>query len=275
MSGSAAKTAVLTALAANACLAVAKLLAAAATGSSAVLSEAVHSFAATIHQILMIAGGRQAHANADRTQGRTRDAHFWALVVGTLIFSLAAGVTIHEGIERLQRPMPLSDPWPGFQALGGALLVQATLVWLAARNSERPDAAQADESGPDPKLQTTLVESLAAIVGLLAALAGFAATSVWGWPSGDALASIVVGLVQGGVAAMLAIKTRALLVNTSHAAKPASALGPMETGETALAEIASTGAVEIGEGATRPDRRISEPPRKSYPPPKRAKGRKR
>jgi cation diffusion facilitator family transporter len=230
MAASGSTTVVLAALAGNGCIAVIKLVAAAWTGSAAMLSEAVHSIADTANQGLLLLGLGRARRAPDATHpfGYGMEVYFWAFVVAILLFSLGAGVAIYEGIDKLQHPHPISNPMVNFAVLGIALVFEAGSAWVALREferhrgGERPIAALRESK--DPALYTVLLEDLAAILGLLVALAGVSVSHFLGWAEGDAVASIVIGLILGGVAAFMSLETKGLLIGEAAAPEVVEAI---------------------------------------------------
>ena len=193
---------------ANAAIAVAKLMAAAMTGSAAILAEAVHSIAAAPSQALLLLGlKRAARPPHPRHPMRyVRELRFWTSVAPILLYSLGAGVAISEGIGRQQRAQPLTEPSHGYVVLVVALLVQAAVAHRAWRQLQK-----ARDIG-HPVATTVALETKAALAGLCAALAGAALSHGLGWSEADALASIAVGLIMGAVAALAALESKALLV---------------------------------------------------------------
>ena len=241
MAASGSTKVVLSALAANALIATAKFAAAAWTGSAAMLSEAIHSLADTANQGLLLHGARKARRPADARHpfGYAKELYFWAFVVAVLLFSLGAGVAIYEGIHKWRKPEPVTDPWVNFAVLGLALVCEAgsTALAVAEFNRQRGNAGAflALRGSKDPALFTVLLEDLAAIAGLLVALAGLTAAHVFGWPAGDAVASIVIGIILGLVAAFMAIETKALLIGEAAAPEVVATISRLIAGEMGAA----------------------------------------
>ena len=233
MAASGSTTVVMSALGANALIAAAKFAAAAWTGSAAMLSEAIHSLADTANQGLLLHGARQARRPADARHpfGYAKELYFWAFVVAVLLFSLGAGVAIYEGVHKLRQPEPVTDPWVNYVVLGLALVCEAgsTILAFAEFNRQRgtAGAVRALRGSKDPALYTVLLEDIAAIAGLLVALAGLVAAHVFGWAIGDAVASIVIGIILGLVAAFMAIETKALLIGEAAAPEVVGAIEAM------------------------------------------------
>ncbi len=209
---------VLIALTCNFGIAVAKFVAAAYTGSSAMLSEAIHSLVDTSNQGLLYHGIRRSRRPADARHpfGYAKEIFFWSFVVAIVLFSLGSGVAIYEGIDKLLHPHPISNPHVNYMVLGVALLLESFSTWkaVAAFNATRDGqrALAALRSSKDPALFTVLLEDFAALAGLVVALAGIAAAHLLALPWADGLASIVIGLILAAVAAFLAIEIKSLLI---------------------------------------------------------------
>jgi cation diffusion facilitator family transporter len=216
---------VLVALACNLGIAVAKFAAAGWTGSSAMLSEAIHSLVDTSNQALLLVGIRRAARPADVQHpfGYSKELYFWSFIVAILLFSLGAGVAIYEGVEKLINPHPVSDPAVNYVVLAVALVLEgvSTAKALSEFNRRRgtADPFAALRSSKDPALFTVVLEDLAAMVGLFVAAIGIAVAHLTGNPGADGVASIVIGLVLGAVAAFMSVEIRSLIVG--EAASPA------------------------------------------------------
>ena len=237
MAASGSTRVVVAALAANGMIAIAKFAAAAWTGSAAMLSEAIHSLADTANQGLLLHGMRRAARPADDRHpfGYAKELYFWAFVVAILLFSLGAGVAIYEGVDKLRHPHPVTDPLINYAILGIAIVVEvaSTVVALREFNRQRGDAAllAALRSSKDPALFTVLLENLAALAGLVVAFAGIAASHLLGWPAGDAIASIVIGIILGLVAAFMSIETKGLLIGEAASQQVSDAIATIISGE--------------------------------------------
>ena len=217
MAGDASTKVVLAALACNAGIAAAKFAASLLTGSSAMLSEAVHSLIDTSNQALMLYGLRRAARPADKAHpfGYEHEIYFWSFVVAILLFALGAGVSIYEGVGKLARPTPLVDPEINYLVLAVSLVLEIGSATVAIREfnktrGDRPLIA-ALRASKDPSIFTILLEDMAAIAGLVVAFIGVIAAHVWGVPEADGAASIVIGLILAMVAAFVAIEVKSLL----------------------------------------------------------------
>ena len=112
MSAHASKKVIYAALAGNGLIAVTKFIASSMTGSSAMLSEAIHSVVDTGNQVLLLFGLKRANRPPDRKHpfGYGMELYFWTFVVAILIFAVGAGLSIYEGIDKLQDPHPITNP---------------------------------------------------------------------------------------------------------------------------------------------------------------------
>lgn len=215
---------VLIALACNFGIAVSKFAAAAYTGSSAMLSEAIHSLVDTSNQALLFHGIKRAARPADERHpfGYAKELYFWSFVVAILLFSLGSGVSIYEGVEKLLHPHPIRNPEVNYAVLGMAIFLESISTWQAlkafntTRNGDR--ALTALRRSKDPAMFTVLLEDIAALAGLVVAFAGIAAAHLAGLEWADGVASVIIGLILASVAAFLAIEIKSLLVG--EAASP-------------------------------------------------------
>ncbi|MBN8912436.1 MAG: cation diffusion facilitator family transporter [Rhizobiales bacterium] len=223
MAASGSTGVVVLALTANFGIAVAKFAAAAWTGSSAMLAEAVHSLADTGNQALLLLGIRRADRPADAIHpfGYGRELYFWGFVVAVLLFSLGAGVAIYEGVQKLIEPRPIKDHVFNYVVLAFAFALSAisaarTVGAVNRRHGTAP-ASAAFRAAKDPTLFTVLVENIAALVGIAVAAIGIAISDWTGSSTADGYASIAIGLLLGAVAAFMGIEIRSLIVGESAA----------------------------------------------------------
>lgn len=218
MASGGSQSVVLVALAANLVIALAKFAAAAWTRSSAMLSEAIHSLVDTSNQALLLYGLHRARQPADARHpfGYSKEIYFWSFVVAVLLFSMGAGVSIYEGIEKLRDPHPISDFWLNYLVLGLAISLEGFSAFKAilAFNSHRGPRGwlAALRASKDAALFTVLLEDIAAVTGLLIALFALLCVQFLGWEQADAVASILIGLLLATVAAFMSVEIRSLLV---------------------------------------------------------------
>ncbi|TGD95761.1 cation diffusion facilitator family transporter [Methylobacterium nonmethylotrophicum] len=226
--------AIYTAAGANLAIAVAKFVGAFFTGSSAMLAEGVHSVVDTANQVLLLVGLKRAAKPADARFpfGYGREVYFYAFLVALLIFLGGGAFAVYEGVHKLQHPEPAADAVilgrtvPGFivnlAILGFAVLAEGYSCLVALRafwdEKGRLPPITAIRRSKDPALFTVLVEDVAALTGLVVALAGVILAETLRQPAFDGIASIAIGLILIGMAVFLMIETHGLLVG--EAAEP-------------------------------------------------------
>jgi cation diffusion facilitator family transporter len=227
------------ALAGNALIAATKFAAATYTGSSAMLSEAIHSLVDTGNQGLLLLGIARSRRPADKEHpfGYGMELYFWAFVVAILIFGLGAGISFYEGVTRLADPHPVSSFGINYAVLAAAMVFEGA-AWLVAFhefNQVRGERGFLEEvrRSKDPTVFTVLFEDSAAMLGLVAAFIGLLATQFLHLEWADAAASIVIGIILALTAIGLAYETKSLL--TGEAASPSTVEGVRQM---ALAEPA-------------------------------------
>jgi cation diffusion facilitator family transporter len=218
---SGSKLVVYAALAGNLAIAITKFVAAAITGSSAMLSEGVHSLVDTTNEVLLLYGMSRAKKDPDRSHpfGYGRELYFWAFIVALLVFALGAGVSIYEGVAHLMHPEPMERPLVNYIVLLASMVFEGASWLLALRDfrSHKGDLGyfQAFRRSKDPTTFTVLFEDSAALLGLLIALAGVAAAQWLAMPRLDGVASIAIGIVLAISSLLLARETKGLLIGES------------------------------------------------------------
>jgi cation diffusion facilitator family transporter len=216
--GGSSRRVVYAALVGNLLVAITKAAAAAWTGSSAMLSEAIHSFVDTGNEVLLLYGLRRAGRRADREHplGHGRELYFWSFIVALLVFALGATVSLYQGVLHVLEPEPISDPLVSYIVLAFAFLFEGGSWWVALRQFIAAKGElgfyEAFRRSKDPPSFMVLFEDSAALIGILiAALGTFAATQL-GAPIFDGLASVMIGLVLAATAGLLARESKSLLI---------------------------------------------------------------
>ena len=218
MASHASKKVIYAALAGNGAIAVTKFFAASITGSSAMLSEAIHSVVDTGNQGLLLYGIRRAKRPADPQHpfGYSMELYFWTFVVAILIFAVGAGISAYEGIIKLMNPHPVTSPHINYIVLGLAMVFEAGAWWIAFREFRRSKGSlgylAAVRRSKDPTVFTVLFEDSAAMLGLIAAFLGIALGQALDMPELDGVASIVIGVILALTAALLAYESKGLLI---------------------------------------------------------------
>lgn len=212
------KNAVLAALAGNLLVAATKLLAAIWTGSSAMLSEAVHSFVDSGNEVLLLYGMRRAGRRPDEQHplGYGRELYFWSFIVALLVFAVGAGVSAYEGIRHVWAPEPINDPLVSYVVLALAGLFEGGSWLVSLRQFKAAKGPlgyyEAFRRSKDPPSFMVLFEDSAALAGILiAGLGTFAAVQLHD-PIFDGLASILIGVVLAAVSLLLARESKSLLI---------------------------------------------------------------
>ena len=212
------KQVVVAALVGNLLVAFTKAGAAAWTGSSAMLSEAVHSFVDTGNEMLLLYGMRRAarRADAEHPIGYGRELYFWSFIVALLVFALGAGVSIYEGILHVLHPEPISDPLVAYIVLAAAFAFEGASWRVSFRQFRAAKGPlgyyDAFRRSKDPPSFMVLFEDSAALIGILIAVVGTMTATLLDAPVFDGIASILIGLVLAGTAALLARESKSLLI---------------------------------------------------------------
>jgi len=218
MAKSSTRKTVWAALAGNLLVAAAKFMAAAVTGSAAMLSEAVHSFIDTINEVLLLYGIARSRRPADRAHplGYGRELYFWSFVVALLIFALGAGVSFYQGMGHILEPTPLERPAVIYIVLGVSLLFESASWVISIRAFRASKGAmswwEAFRRSKDPPAFIVVFEDSAAILGIFVAAGGTAAALISGDPRWDGVASIAISIILAAVAGLLARESKELLI---------------------------------------------------------------
>ncbi|TMJ15112.1 MAG: cation diffusion facilitator family transporter [Alphaproteobacteria bacterium] len=221
MSAKGSNRTLIIALAANMGIAVSKFVAAGITGSSAMLTEGVHSVVDSSNQLLLMWGRRQAEKPADALHpfGYGRELYFWSFVVAVLVFALGAGVSVYEGILHILEPEEAQSPLIGYSVLLVAFLLEGWSTVAAFKEFRESKGSlswvQAIRRSKDPPGFIVLLENGAAMVGIVVAAIGLALSHATANPFFDGAASVVIGIVLGITAFILAVESKALLIGES------------------------------------------------------------
>jgi cation diffusion facilitator family transporter len=212
------KIAIYGAIAANVAIAATKFVVAGITGSSAMLSEGIHSAVDTFNGVLLLVGIRLSKrpATPEHPFGHGKELYFWSLIVAVLIFGLGGGVSLYEGIQHIRHPEPMRDPTWNYVVLGLAALFEGASFFIALREFRRQARGvpfwQALGQSKDPTTYTVLAEDSAALAGLAVAALGIYLGHRLDMPALDGAASVVIGLLLAGVAVLLISQARGLLI---------------------------------------------------------------
>jgi cation diffusion facilitator family transporter len=217
-SASESKTAIAVAILGNIAIAVTKFVAAFMTGSSAMVSEGIHSFVDTGNGALMLLGLRQSQKppDADHPFGYGKELYFWSLIVSFGIFAVGCGMSVYEGLTHLLHPEPIINPFWNYAVLGFAFLFEGIswlFGWRVFRMAKgRRGILQAIHESKDPSTFLVFLEDSAALVGLVIASVGIVLGRLWNNPYMDGLASVLIGLLLGVISIFLARESKGLLI---------------------------------------------------------------
>jgi cation diffusion facilitator family transporter len=212
------KLSVYVALASNLAIAVTKFGAAAFTGSSAMLSEGVHSLVDTTNELLLLYGIRRAARPPDikHPLGHGRELYFWSFIVALLVLVFGAAVAGYEGINHILHPVVMRHHLANYLVLGASFLFEGASWWVGLKafraTQGRQGYFEAFRNSKDPTTFTVLFEDSAALAGLLIAAAGIAAAQAWRAPWIDGLASVGIACVLLVSSLLLARETKDLLI---------------------------------------------------------------
>ena len=209
------------AIAANLGIAAVKFVAAFFTGSSAMLSEGIHSLVDTGNQLLLLLGLKRSRRPADENHpfGHGKELYFWSLVVAIVLFGVGGGMSFYEGITHILHPSELTDPTWAYATLAVGLLFEGASWFIALRELRKVNGEvglwKAVRASKDPAVFVVLVEDSAALAGLVIALVGIWLGHHYQNPTFDGAASVAIGVVLAVVAVFLALESRALLIGES------------------------------------------------------------
>ena len=222
---SGSKKVIYAALVGNGLIAITKFIAASITGSSAMISEGIHSMVDTGNQLLLLLGLKRASrpASGRFPFGHGKEVYFWSFIVAILIFALGSGISIYEGIQHILHPAELSDPTVNYIVLILAFIFEGFALFFAIKEFNKARGKigtfQAVAEGKDPTLFVVLFEDTAAMSGLIVAFTGILLAQITGNPLWDGIASVAIGVILGLTAIWLAYETKGLLIGEAASPK--------------------------------------------------------
>ena len=240
------------AIAANVGIAVLKFFAAALSGSSAILAEAIHSLVDTADGVLLYVGLRRGKLPADEQHpfGHGKEVYFWTLVVAILVFAVGGGMSVFEGITHLMEPRRLTNPVWSYAVLLGSMVFESiswTVAWRQFKKERHGRGIwQTIEDSKDPSTFAVLFEDSAALLGLVVATAGITLELLLQSSVPDAIASIVIGLILMGTAVTLARATQSLLVGETASREIVDGIRRIASADRDVARTGRVLAVHFG-----------------------------
>jgi cation diffusion facilitator family transporter len=209
------------ALGANFVIAVAKTTGAAFTGSSSMLAESIHSYADCANQALLLWGLREGRrpASEDHPLGHGKAIYFWSFIVALMLFSMGGLFSIYEGIHKLRAPEPLANAWVAMAILAFALCAEGVSLWGCLREVDKERGRRSlwrwFRESRQSELLVVFAEDVAALGGLVLALAFIALAQATGHGVWDAVGSICIGVLLVVVAVFVGAEVKALLIGQS------------------------------------------------------------
>jgi cation diffusion facilitator family transporter len=229
--------AVIAALAVNLAIAIAKFIAFLFTGSASMLAEAVHSFADTFNELLLIIGrGRSRRARTlEHPFGYGRERYFYAFIVAVMLFTVGAAFSIYDGVHKILAPESVEAPTIAFIVLGLSVVLESFSLRTAIveANASRGKAGWREfvRSTKSAELPVVLMEDTAALLGLVFAFGGVLLSVLTGDGAWDGAGSVLVGLLLAGAAFIVGHETKSLLIGESASAEvSASIVSALESG---------------------------------------------
>lgn len=221
MAASGSKLAIYGAIAANLAIAIAKFVASFITGSSAMLSEGIHSAVDSTNGMLLLYGLKKSKTPPDLKHpfGYGKEIYFWSFVVALLIFALGGGIAIYEGILHILHPEPSTNVMVNYIVLSMAIVFEgASLIVALKQFTGRvtlKGLLKKIRRSKDAASFAVIIEDLGAIVGLIVALIGVFIGDYFDYPYADGAASVIIGMILTGMAVVLATETKGLLLGES------------------------------------------------------------
>lgn len=244
--------AVITAMLANAGIAIAKFVAYLVTGSAAMLAESIHSVADTANQALLLLGGRRAQRVADdRHQfGYGRERYFWAFVVAMILFALGGIFSIYEGISKIRDPHELTSLGWAIGVLIFAIALESFAMRTAVLESLKVKGDKTwwefIRKSRSPELPVILLEDSGALIGLFLALAGVGLSVVTGNPLWDGLGTLGIGILLVAISVVLTIEMKSLLIGEAATREHIAAITSVLDGHEAVTKVINMKTQHIG-----------------------------
>jgi len=220
------RRAIYAAFAANLGIAIAKLIGAIITGSAGLLAETFHSLADTGNQALLLVGGRRANRKPSKEHpfGYGSERYFWSFVVALVLFSLGGLFALYEGIQKLRTPHEASNLGLAIIILLFAIVLETFSLRTAVKEANKSKLRDVSwwsyiKNSKEPELPVVLLEDIGAEIGLFLALIGVIVASITDNSRWDALGSLAIGALLIGIAFVLAVNMKSLLIGEAATAE--------------------------------------------------------
>jgi cation diffusion facilitator family transporter len=213
------RTSIYAALISNTAIGIIKFVAAYFSGSSAMLSEGIHSIVDSCNELLLLFGINRSKRPADIEHpfGHGQDLYFWSLIVSILVFGLGGGMSVYEGISHVRNPIAMDDALWNYVVLGSAFVFEAVSFYIAVRDFLKEPGSKGHfwsnlRKSKDPGFFIVIYESVGDLAGLIIAFGGVILSNYFNNPVIDGIASILIGLVLTVIAILMIIESRNLLI---------------------------------------------------------------
>jgi cation diffusion facilitator family transporter len=245
---------------ANVAIAAAKFGAWLLTGAASLLAEAIHSAADSANQILMLIGGKASRrpATAQHPFGFGRDRYISAFLVAIILFSMGGLFALYEAWHKFQEvaeghPNELLESawwWVPIAVLGFGIVAESFSLRTALREIKAVKGSdslvQFVRSSRAPELPVILLEDIAALTGLVFAMAGVSLTLLTHNGYWDVIASGLIGVLLVAVAIIVAIEIKSLLVGESARPEAEQRISQALTSDPALERLIYLKTIHIG-----------------------------
>jgi cation diffusion facilitator family transporter len=246
------KTAIFAAIIGNLLIAVTKFIASAFTGSSAMLSEGIHSVVDTGNGLLMLFGVYKGGKPPDEAHpfGHGREVYFWSLIVAVSIFAVGGGFSVYEGISHLRHPAEIENPTWNYAVLGFSFVFEG-ISWLFGwrafrKNRKGKSIIKAIQASKDPTSFTVVLEDSAALIGLVIAFFGVLLGNQFNLPYFDGVASVLIGLLLCVVALFLGYESKGLLIGESVDKETLRGIQRIANAETSVEKVLQALTIYVG-----------------------------
>jgi cation diffusion facilitator family transporter len=258
--------AVIAAMVANGGIAVTKFLAFVATGSSSMLSEAIHSVADTCNQGLLLIGGRRARRapDADHQFGYGRTRYVYSFMVAIIIFLLGGLFSLYEGWHKLHFPEPLDKIWIAYVVLGVSILLEGwsfrTALGEANKSRGTKSLFRYVREARQPELPVVLLEDAGALIGLVFALVGITIADLTGDYRWDGVGAIAIGTLLVVIAVFLAFEMASMLIGESALPEQEALIRAALTGQPGIDSVIHMRTLHTGPDELLVGAKVAVPP---------------
>jgi cation diffusion facilitator family transporter len=251
---SGSKRSIYAAMGANFAIGIAKFVGAAVGGSSAMVSEGIHSMVDSVNEVLLLYGLQQSEKEPDETHplGHSTEIYFWSLMVAVLIFALGGGISIYEGVKALQHSEGASNPIVSYGVLTVAAIFEGTALFVSIRefNKQRSEEKLSFwedlRRSKDPSSFVVIFEDAAALLGIAVAMLGICLSELTGQSFYDGLASIIIGGILTVVAIVLVAETKGLLTGESALPEVRNSIKEIVLQDEAVSKMESPITLHLG-----------------------------